>query len=187
MCLIWVQSDAEKESLRAQVLSSEEALACALRWQQDCLRYTVERAGVWIEPNPHVSSLAASSGPSMPEQLLPASGFVSLCGIKLPCRGNAGAVSAAAQSRGPFVRTETVDRNLEAAALVLCQQRPLLLEGPPGEILAVACPLTFFGDFVAMLKPAFRPAEDIPEMWLHWDRFWQVRLAGGTGSRHRQL
>ncbi|EIE25917.1 hypothetical protein COCSUDRAFT_12734, partial [Coccomyxa subellipsoidea C-169] len=36
------------------------------------------------------------------------------------------------ESRTPFVKTETVARNLEAAALVLCQQRALLLEGPPG-------------------------------------------------------
>ena len=137
-CLVWVQSDAEKGSLKAQVLSSQEALACALRWQQDRLRYTVEHAGLWMEPPSHSGSLEASSGHGMPEELLPARGFVSLCGIKLPCRAGAGTVTAAAQSRGPFVRTETVSRNLEAAALVLCQQRPLLLEGPPGAILAVA-------------------------------------------------
>ena len=141
---VWVQSDAGKESLRAQVLSGEEALACGLRWRQDRLRYTVERAGLWMQPPPHFCSMSgsealpgpdsSSAGPSsgMSEQMLPASGFVSLCGIELPCRGTPGLASAA-QSRGPFVMTETVSRNLEAAALVLCQRRPLLLEGPPGK------------------------------------------------------
>jgi len=46
---------------------------------------------------------------------------------------------------GSLVRTPTAERNLEAAALALCQQRPLLLEGPPGALpaachgLAAAC------------------------------------------------
>ncbi len=141
-----MQSDAGKESLRAQVLSSEEALASALRWQQDRLRYTVEGAGLWMQPPAHFSSASGSEtsrGPGsssvvplsgMAEHALPASGFVSLCGVELPCRSVPG-LATAAHSRTPFVKTETVARNLEAAALVLCQQRALLLEGPPGESL----------------------------------------------------
>lgn len=35
-------------------------------------------------------------------------------------------------SRRRLVMTPTVERNVEAAALSLCQEQPLLLEGPPG-------------------------------------------------------
>ncbi|KXZ56433.1 hypothetical protein GPECTOR_1g386 [Gonium pectorale] len=90
-----------------------------------------------------------------PFGLPPARGFVEVCGIELACRDapEAGGGLAAPQA-GPgigasapepghdasgtisaghcFVATSTVRRNLEAAALVLCQGLPLLLEGPPG-------------------------------------------------------
>lgn len=94
--------------------------------------------------------------------LPPARGFAQVCGIELACRedqpsaagdggggmvasGSSGALDAAEASPGPgaggssgsssghpFVATPTVRRNMEAAALVLCQGLPLLLEGPPG-------------------------------------------------------
>lgn len=134
------------------MLSSEEALAAALRWRGDQLRYTVERAGFWMQPPSHFGSSAGSGAlrepgmssaapaPSASEQLAPASGFVLLCGIAVPCRRPSAVTAAAAHGRSSFVQTETVSRNLEAAALVLCQQQPLLLEGPPGETCA-ACNL----------------------------------------------
>lgn len=187
---VWVQSDAGKESLRAQVLSGKEALACALRWRQDRLRYTVERAGLWMQPPPHFCSISgseallgpdsSSAGPTsgMSEQMLPASGFVSLCGIELPCRGTPGLASAA-QSRGPFVMTETVSRNLEAAALVLCQRRPLLLEGPPGESSPVGPHPAGF-----QMHPS---VENRPERrGCYICRVRQVCLGGKAGSRHRE-
>lgn len=42
---------------------------------------------------------------------------------------------------GGYVRTATVDRNLRAAALALCQQQPLLLQGPSGEHSPALLPL----------------------------------------------
>lgn len=60
-------------------------------------------------------------------------GFVNVCGICLPKRDRAARQGDAASA--PSVRlvaTPSSEKNLEAAALVLCQERPLLLEGPPG-------------------------------------------------------
>jgi hypothetical protein len=137
------QSDAGKQSLRAQVLSSEEALACALRWQEDSLRYAVERAGFWMRPPPHFGG-AATGNPAADTGIVPPNvggdtaaagtgGFVRMCGIELPQRQQQPSADASASAVAPLVLTEAVSRNLEAAALVLCQQNPLLLEGPPGQ------------------------------------------------------
>ena len=97
------------------------------------------------------AGLGAASAASDPLGLPPARGFVEVCGIELPCKdeeeaaaaaGEAGAAAAPSTPGGDamtsyasghcFVATPTVRRNLEAAALVLCQGLPLLLEGPPG-------------------------------------------------------
>ena len=71
--------------------------------------------------------------PVLRGRLAAATGHVDVCGIALPCGPDAGG------GAGELVRTPTVLRNLEAAALALCQQRPLLLEGPPGALLVVGC------------------------------------------------
>ena len=58
-------------------------------------------------------------------------GFANVCGILLPTREQT--ETADKLHQGPLVVTPTVRRNMEAAAMALCQKRPLLLEGPPGE------------------------------------------------------
>lgn len=63
-------------------------------------------------------------------RLAAATGHVDVCGVALPCGPDVG--GGGGGGAGELVRTPTVLRNLEAAALALCQQRPLLLEGPPG-------------------------------------------------------
>jgi hypothetical protein len=147
VCVLW-QSDAGKQNLRAQVLSSEEACACAYRWQDDSLRYAVERAGFWMQPPPHFGHDAGSheeagetslkaSGDQMGQQpgdapISDRGGLVTLAGLELPFRQSLGNVSPTANTS--FIATDTVTRTLEAASLVLCQQKPLLLEGPPGQI-----------------------------------------------------
>ncbi len=76
-------------------------------------------------------------GLALPE---PAS-FVRVCGMDLPRRISSASISGSGSSSGgappahddhAFVSTPTVARNLRAAALALCAERPLLLEGPPG-------------------------------------------------------
>lgn len=74
-------------------------------------------------------------------------GFVNVCGVDLPRRmgsntaasglntsskGGAEGVGCVPADEHAFVSTPTVTRNLRAAALALCADRPLLLEGPPG-------------------------------------------------------
>ena len=132
-----VQGDAEKVTLRAAVLTPEQQVGCAARWQADCARFAVERAGFWMNSNSSASSAASSApgaspgaaavAPQLPE--VPAgAGYVSLGGIPVPSR----AAQACTNSAPQFVRTPNAEQHLQACALVLCQQRPLLLEGPPG-------------------------------------------------------
>lgn len=71
-------------------------------------------------------------------------GFAAVCGVLLPARESQTAESSSAASP-ELVMTPTVAGNLKAAALALCQQKPLLLEGPPGAFLhstfTTECPL----------------------------------------------
>ena len=53
-------------------------------------------------------------------------------GILLPVKASQGRSSAAAGPQG-FIQTQGAQKALQSAALALSQQRPLLLEGPPGE------------------------------------------------------
>lgn len=68
-------------------------------------------------------------------QLAPPPEHVDVAGLLLPrredARGAAGG-GGSAFGRQRLVRTPAVERNLRAAALALCQQQPLLLQGPPG-------------------------------------------------------
>ena len=64
-------------------------------------------------------------------------GYVSVCGIDLPCKQVEGAAVATAAGGHRLVHTAAMQQNMLAAALALCQNRPLLLEGPPGTSLAV--------------------------------------------------
>ena len=134
---ISVQGDADKAQLRRVVLSPEQEVACAMSWLTDCGRYAVERAGFWMSARgfPQGASEGAETSAPAPAQQqaeVPAgSGFVSLGGIPVPSRG----AQRGAQSARQFVRTATAEQSLQACALVLCQSRPLLLDGPPGDDL----------------------------------------------------
>ncbi|EFJ44763.1 hypothetical protein VOLCADRAFT_121252, partial [Volvox carteri f. nagariensis] len=124
--------------------SSEQAAATAASGQELAAAGGGAEAAVrWAGG----SAAAAATLSVDPFGLPVARGFVEVCGIELACRdteeavANAGpgppatpAADAAGSDSGGhcFVATETVRRNLEAAALVLCQGLPLLLEGPPG-------------------------------------------------------
>ena len=152
-----VQSDAAKQSLSRQVLSAEQALVCALRWREDCTRYAVEQAGAWMRPPSQPCTPAAcdadaqqpatADGAMLPrpmegstsageggtdEMLAVASGHVEICGVTLPKRADGGSSGMVVPGRRGLVRTPAVEAALEAAAMVLAQERPLLLEGPPG-------------------------------------------------------
>ncbi|CAL5218660.1 g365 [Coccomyxa viridis] len=126
--------DADKARLRGVVLTPEEEVGCAVRWRADRERYAVERASFWMSrasSAPAASSGAEAANAAPAQQLAEVprgSGYVSLGGVPVPSRGAQRGQADARQ----FVRTPTVEQNLQACALVLCQRRPLLLEGPPG-------------------------------------------------------
>ncbi len=61
-------------------------------------------------------------------------GYVNICGIALPCKTLDASSILAAPAGHSLIYTAAVDDNLKAAALALCQTRPLLLEGPPGQL-----------------------------------------------------
>ena len=61
-------------------------------------------------------------------------GYVNICGIALPCKTLDALSTLAAPAGHSLIYTAAVDDNLKAAALALCQTRPLLLEGPPGQL-----------------------------------------------------
>ena len=131
-----MQGDAGKAQVRKAVLQPGEEVTSALSWQADCARYAVERAGFWMtNPGfyPDTSAPALDSGAQ--QQISEAQagrGYVSLGGIPVPSRG----ARRGAQAARHFVRTPSAERSLQACALVLCQSRPLLLDGPPGATLS---------------------------------------------------
>ena len=135
-----MQGDAGKVQVRKAVLQPGEEATSALSWQADCARYAVERAGFWMT-GPGFSP-DASAPPSAPAQDSGAQqqvseaqagrGYVSLGGVPVPSR----AARRGAQAARQFVRTPSAERSLQACALVLCQSRPLLLDGPPGAALS---------------------------------------------------
>ena len=73
-------------------------------------------------------------------------GYVNICGIALPCKTLDVSSILAAPAGRSLIYTAAVDDNLKAAALALCQTRPLLLEGPPGQLQAhlLMCCFTLF-------------------------------------------
>ena len=60
-------------------------------------------------------------------------GWVRINEILLPAKPSITGALDISIFRHTFVKTQTAQRSLQAAALVLCQERPLLLEGPPGD------------------------------------------------------
>ena len=134
-----MQGDAGKAQLRKAVLQPGEEATSALSWQADCARYAVERAGFWMTgPSFPPDTSAPSSAPAQDggaqqqmSEVQAGRSYVSLRGIPVPSRGARRGAQAARQ----FVRTPSAERSLQACALVLCQSRPLLLDGPPGAAL----------------------------------------------------
>lgn len=58
---------------------------------------------------------------------------VEVAGLLLPRREDTYSTGSSSVGTGHrLVRTPTVERTLQAAALAVCQQQPLLLQGPPG-------------------------------------------------------
>lgn len=85
-----------------------------------------------LQPHRTAAQRLSPNGDDMQQR----TGYVNVCGIDLPCKTLDASSVIAAQTERRLVYTPAVEDNLKAAALALCQSRPLLLEGPPGKMLS---------------------------------------------------
>lgn len=133
-----LQDDASKQQLLLQVLTKEEQLECFLRERSRSLDVKVLQAALWLPTGTQTDNLsqhdqqlqAMDTCTEVNSQL--AAGFVIVSGIDLPFRTVDPSSLAPTGPARRLVHTSAMVDNMKAAALALCQNRPLLLEGPPG-------------------------------------------------------
>ena len=103
-----------------------------MRERSRSLPMKVQQALMWqpedAHPGQQQQPVAASLHNTGSDDVQRASGYINICGIALPCKRLVGS----AQAVHRLIHTAAVADSLKAAALALCQNRPLLLEGPPG-------------------------------------------------------
>ncbi len=141
-----MQDDAGKQQLLSQVLTQEHQIECFMRERSRSLAVKVQQAAMWLPIAAHPQHDSSDQQQQQQQQHLVAApmassvrdgrqqktGYVTICGIALPCKQLDALSTATAQTALRFIHTAAVEDNLKAAALALCQNRPLLLEGPPG-------------------------------------------------------
>ena len=137
-----LQDDASKQQLVLQVLTEEEQLECFLRERSRSLDVKVQQAALWLptvtqtyNPSQHDQydqQPQAMDTPSDSNSKNQAAGYVNVSGIELPCRAVEAPSLAITGPAQRLVHTPAMVDNIKAAVLALCQNRPLLLEGPPG-------------------------------------------------------
>ncbi|KAL0028971.1 hypothetical protein WJX77_009058 [Trebouxia sp. C0004] len=135
--------DDSRQQLLLQVLTKAEQMQCFTQERKRSLHIKVQQAAMWL-PNvtqPH----QVPEGQQQRQQDRPLqrtisgsdnarqrTGYVNVCGIALPCKTLDASSILEAPAGQSLIYTAAVEDNLKAAALALCQTRPLLLEGPPG-------------------------------------------------------
>ncbi|KAL3144110.1 hypothetical protein ABBQ32_003901 [Trebouxia sp. C0010 RCD-2024] len=135
--------DASRQQLLLQVLSKEEQLQCFLRERSRSLDVKVQQAALWNPTHAHTHELdqqhlrqeqqpQAMDTRTHTDSQQQTAGYVSVSGIDLACRTVDTAATETAGHAPKLVHTPAMVDNIKAAALALCQNRPLLLEGPPG-------------------------------------------------------
>ncbi|MEW5309894.1 MAG: hypothetical protein WDW38_001740 [Sanguina aurantia] len=112
-----------------QLLPSESSLSCALRRSLPSPVGFVDVCGVALPcdarwTGPAISAAITPTSSSRGKRGRAAAAASSHVEVDADGRGGGGAVT--------YVATPSVQRSLRAVALALAQQRPLLLEGPPG-------------------------------------------------------
>lgn len=141
--LFGLQDDASRQQLLLQVLSKEEQLQCFLRERSRSLDVKVQQAALWNPTHAHTHELdqqhlrqeqqpQAMDTRTHTDSQQQTAGYVSVSGIDLACRTVDTAATETAGHAPKLVHTPAMVDNIKAAALALCQNRPLLLEGPPG-------------------------------------------------------
>lgn len=137
--MAYLQDDASKQQLLLQVLTKEEQLECFLRERRCSLDVKVQQAALWLPtatqpdcPSQHDQQPQAMDTCTDIDSKQLAAGFVNVNGIDLPFRTADSSSLAPTCPARRLVHTPAMVDNIKAAALALCQNRPLLLEGPPG-------------------------------------------------------
>lgn len=138
-----LQDDHSTQLLLSQVLSKQEQLECFMLDRKRSLRSAVQQASQWRPAQQPSSSpiqqqqdqSSTTQQLSQPQHASPqipqGSGYVNVCGIVLPSN-TTGSPSQRAETGQQLVQTTAMQDDLRASALALSQQRPILLEGPPG-------------------------------------------------------
>ena len=156
------QGDYGKQQLLSQGLTREQQLECFLRERERSLALKVQQSAMW-DPHAQQAQHAHSNHWQQPQQLQQQettpmdatnsnitdeislqqqAGYVSVWGVDLPCKQVEAAGVATADGGHRLVHTAAMQENMLAAALALCQHRPLLLEGPPGIVVVTPLPHT---------------------------------------------
>lgn len=114
-------------------------MECFMQERKRSLCVKVQQAAMWL---PKVNQPLVPEGQQQrqnrplqgSDNAQQRTGYVNISGIALPCKTLDPSSILAAPAGHSLIYTAAVDDNLKAAALALCQTRPLLLEGPPGQL-----------------------------------------------------
>lgn len=145
MAHVFGLGDAALQALQQQVLASEDALSCAVAWDNERAAVAAEAAAMFLVAEPEGAAprtarpdslaaeregspggsgrkrkhetLASRAGDAGGSSLSAASGYVEVCGLELPLRQATGGLDAGSRAHVSLVTTPTISRNLEAVAL----------------------------------------------------------------------
>lgn len=103
------------------------------------------------------------------DDIAPPIGYALVGGMLLPSRIE----QQPSGRRTGMVRTATVSRNIQAAALALCQQQPVLLQGPSGASAVHPVPCCHVGHYLFRVHQKRRQGctRKVADRWL-----WQSRV-----------
>ena len=114
------------------------------------LEIDTERGMFWLHPDTTNSGVVVV-GEDFASEIPPAEGYVRIGGVEVRRRDGA---ETSGRHRKAMIYTSSARRNLGAVALALCQNRPVLLEGPAGcgksAVLEEVAHVTGNGDFVTL-------------------------------------
>jgi midasin len=150
-------------------LHHNPAVAChCCRWDEERTAIALQLAQRWQpceQGAPCCSSSTAQQQPDTQQQqqdLPPANGFVRVCGLEVPAKNDSSSsnsnTAAGALTWGRLVQTPGITAALESAAIALCQNSPVVVEGPAG------C-----GKTTLIRALAAATGNDSSALWLHLD------------------
>lgn len=157
-----VSARGKSEMQKATVRNADALHEYGMRREARDLEYVNERTSFWLQPpgegvgggvREHDGYDVGAGDLSSVKFPPPADGYVRIGGVEVRRRNDQNAETSG-RGRKTMVYTESARRNLGAVALALCQNRPVLLEGPAGcgksAVLEEVAHITGNGDFVTL-------------------------------------